>query len=234
MIHGILSDAHGNRECFELALSLLERLGAAEFLFLGDAVGYLPGAAVVRALAASGMSCIRGNHDEMLVSGAVDPDRDRIYRHAQTRRDLGESELALMAAWPASTIWVAASGPVLAVHGSPAEPTHGYVYPDTDLSTFDVATGTTVFMGHTHRPFVGTARGVRYVNVGSCGLPRDAGGLGCAALFDDETGGVRLIRFDIRDAVRAALARVGPVDDSVLAIFRRPAPTDLVGELHDA
>ena len=234
MIHGIVSDAHGNLESYEQAMRLLERLGARQFHFLGDAVGYLPGGAVVRAVIASGARTVLGNHEAMLLSNAVDPCRDKVYRLGHTRRDLSEADLSAIERWPVSRRWNAPSGPVLAVHGSPANPTNGYVYPDTDLSTFEVAEGTTVFMGHTHRPFIGTNRGVRYINVGSCGLPRDAGCFGSAALFDDETGEVRLIRFDIREAVRAALARVGPVHESVLAVFHRPAPLDLVGELHDA
>ncbi len=234
MIHGIVSDAHGNLECFELALRHLKQLGARQFLFLGDAVGYLPGATVVRAILAGHIETIRGNHEDMLFDGAVEPRRDAIYRLAATRLAMTEAELATIASWPSHRGWQADCGPVLAVHGSPADPTNGYVYPDGDLSTFDVAEGTTVFMGHTHRPFIRSSRGVRYVNVGSCGLPRDAGGLGCAALFDDETGSVRLIRFDIRETTYAALARVGPVHESVLAIFSRPVPIGLVGELHEA
>lgn len=234
MIHGIVSDAHGNVECYLLALRLLERLGARRFLFLGDAVGYLPGDAVVRALLSSGTDSIRGNHETMLLDGDVSAERDAIYRLNETRRSMSGEYLEAISGWPPSRGWQAPSGVVLAVHGSPADPTNGYVYPDTDLSTFEVGEGTTIFMGHTHRPFIGTNRGVRYINVGSCGLPRDAGCFGSAALFDDETGVVRLIRFDIRDAVRAALARVGPVHESVLAVFNRPTPLDLVGEVYDA
>jgi len=39
---GILSDAHGNRPAFDLAISVLQGYGAKIFYFLGDAVGYLP------------------------------------------------------------------------------------------------------------------------------------------------------------------------------------------------
>ncbi len=234
MIHGIVSDAHGNVESYHLALRLLERLGARRILFLGDAVGYLPGNSVVRAVLSGGIDAIRGNHEAMLLEGEPAAERDSVYRLQATRRAMSGEQIAAIRRWPESQSWQAPSGCVLAVHGSPANPTNGYVYPDTDLSTFEVAEGTTVFMGHTHRPFIGTNRGVRYINVGSCGLPRDAGCFGSAALFDDETGEVRLIRFDIREAVRAALARVGPVHESVLAVFHRPAPLDLVGELHDA
>ena len=50
---GILSDAHGNLRGFERGISLLREFGATQFIFLGDAVGYIPGSAVVKRCAGS-------------------------------------------------------------------------------------------------------------------------------------------------------------------------------------
>jgi predicted phosphodiesterase len=234
MIHGLLSDAHGNVEAFEQAARLLERLGAERLIFLGDAVGYLPGAAVARRIRELAMPAVRGNHEAMLLDGDTCEARESIYRLQATRRQMPDALLHHIATWPTIATWRGACGPAMAVHGSPADPINGYVYPDTDLSPFQVAAGTTVFMGHTHRPFDRQFNGVRYVNVGSCGLPRDAGRLGSAVLFDDVSGQVRIVRFDITDATARAVARVGYLHQTVLEVFRRPAPPDLVGELHDA
>src|SRR5690348_6939565 len=65
MKRGFLSDAHGNVEGFEAALSVLDRVGVDELYYLGDAVGYLPGAAVVGSLRRSGARAIMGNHEAM-------------------------------------------------------------------------------------------------------------------------------------------------------------------------
>jgi putative phosphoesterase len=219
---GILSDAHGNGPAFRLAVDRLTRLGAERFVFLGDAVGYIPSTSVVRALLEMGerVECIRGNHEDMLLLGSADSKREAVYQLSAVRQRLGDEELNYLASWPVARRVSVPSGAVLYVHGSPADPTNGYVYPDTDLSSFatDVAY---VFMGHSHHPFVRRQQQTLFVNVGSCGLPRDDGRFGCAGLFDERSGGVRLVRFDIVEATAAALAEAAAVHPSVTAVFAR-------------
>ncbi len=234
MIHGLLSDAHGHVEAFQQGLALLRRFGAERMHFLGDAVGYMPGLGVLQAVLDEDMPAVMGNHEEMLLRDDVPAAREAVYRLDLARSELTEACRQAISAWPRQQQWLAPSGPVLLVHGSPASPTHGYVYPDTELDDFDVQPGTVVFMGHTHRPFLREKGGVRYINIGSCGLPRDAGAYGCVGLFDDSTGDVRLIRYDIRQATEAALRRVGDVHPAVRSVFERPTPNDMIGEVCDA
>lgn len=226
---GLLSDAHGNLEAFNLGVVLLRRLGAERLYFLGDAVGYFPGDAVIRALFGSDILSILGNHEAMLLTGEVDEQREPIYRLIETRQVLDSTLMEFLASWPAERRIDAPCGPLWFVHGSPADPTFAYVYPDSDLTKFKIEAGTTVFMGNTHRPFIREQGGARFVNVGSCGLPRDAGQLGAACLFDDESGDVKIVRFDITDVTAAALARCGPVHKLVAEVFTRPTPSNLVG-----
>jgi putative phosphoesterase len=232
MLIGLLSDAHGNLEAFRQAVALLRRLGAQRLYFLGDAVGYLPGMAVVDEILIEGFDALMGNHEDMLLQQApISPARDDLYRLMPMRALVTETQREKVSQWPRSRMLDAACGRVMLFHGSPVSPTNGYVYPDSALDDFSIDPGSIVFMGHTHHPFQRQKNGVRYVNVGSCGLPRDAGALGCAALLDDETGAVRLLRFDIRAATAAALARVGDVHPAVRAVFHRPTPAGLVGDL---
>jgi hypothetical protein len=98
------------------------------------------------------------------------------------------------------------------------------VYPDADLRPLERLGTGAVFLGQTHRPFIGRSGETLVVNVGSCGLPRDCGDLGSACVFDDLTGVARIIRFDIREATRAALRRCGPVAPQVMAVFARRSP----------
>lgn len=221
MLLGFISDAHGNVEAFEQGLAVLRDAGATDLYFLGDAVGYLPGTGVIDAIRAGGLAAIQGNHDAMLLSGVVSKDRDRIYRHADTARTLSERDREFMAGWPIRRHVEAACGSLLLVHGSPAEPLHGYVYPDTDLAPFADCGARFVLMGQTHRPFVRQSGPTTFVNVGSCGLPRDCGNLGSVCLLDDETGDAEIVRFNIEAATAAALSRCGTVAPEVLSVFAR-------------
>lgn len=223
---GILADAHGNRPGFERALDLLRREGARRFVFLGDAVGYIPTAAVVAAIAELGTAivCVRGNHDEMVLSNTTDPAREHVYQHVKTREALSRAALALMGGWDVRYTLESPAGRALFVHGSPSDPTAGYVYPAADLRPLRVDADF-VFMGHTHRPFVRRCDRTLFVNVGSCGLPRDHGGLGAAALFDDSTGDVRILRFDIARETRELCESVAGVHPSVLRLLERRGDT---------
>ena len=114
----------------------------------------------------------------------------------------------------------------LFVHGSPSDPTWGYVYPDTPLEEFDDVTADVVFMGHTHRPFVRISGATTFVNVGSCGMPRDGDPRGAAALFDTTSGEATILRFDIAEPSRRALAAHASLHETVVSVLRR-----LSGEL---
>jgi predicted phosphodiesterase len=219
---GILSDAHGNGAAFDLVVEQLAKLGATRFMFLGDAVGYIPSAAVVRSLIHLGprVECLRGNHEDMLLRGRMEPKQDLVYQLVATHELLSEEELSFLASWPDHRVVAFPSGDALFVHGSPADALNGYVYPDTDLASFETSQAF-VFMGHSHHPFVRHQGETTFVNVGSCGLPRDDGRFAAAAMFDEQTGAVRLLRFDIVRATSLALAQAGPVHSSVTSVFAR-------------
>jgi putative phosphoesterase len=221
---GLLADAHGNAAAFERAVGLLAAQGAQRLYFLGDAVGYIPGTGVLEAIERLGerVSCIRGNHEEMLLRGGIDAGRDAVYQLAAVRARMSPRMLEAIAGWPALRRETIEGHSVLFVHGSPADPTFGYVYPDTELAAFDVHDDV-VFMANTHRPFVRAHAGRLFVNVGSCGLPRDDGRYGCAALFDPARGQVRLLRFDIQADSAPLLAAHPGVHPSVHELFQRRA-----------
>lgn len=220
---GILSDAHGNRPAFDLSIKLLRRHGAERFIFLGDAVGYIPMPDVISSIRDLGeeIICVRGNHEDTLLGGVFDPTRDAVYQHAIIKSQMTVENIDFIIGWPTQLNIKFEAGKVMLIHGSPKDHLRGYLYPDTDLSIFKVEE-TFVFMGHTHRPFIRNESRTTYVNVGSCGLPRDNGVLGSVVLFDELTGAVRILRFDIRKQIDQVSEMVGcPFHPSVRAIFQR-------------
>jgi predicted phosphodiesterase len=232
---GFLSDAHGNVEAFELGHRVLRRFGADTIYFLGDAVGYLPGPSVVEAVLAEGIPSIRGNHEAMLLAAGSTIPHDDVYQLRSTAAAMAPALLESVARWPVSReLWLGSTRAVL-IHGSPDDPTFGYLYPDSDLDRVAARpelSDATVFMGNTHRPFVRRRGSTTFVNVGSCGLPRDVGTLGACCVFDEQTGTARILRYDIRDAVARARRRCGPFHEMVDEVLARRAPSH-VGEVVD-
>lgn len=226
---GVLSDAHGHGPAFALAVDVLIRAGAERLVFLGDAVGYIPSTHVLDAIATLGteIQCIAGNHDQMLLSLASN-ERDEVYRHTQVRSLLLPHQRKMIASWPDQI--TDSSNSILFVHGSPTDPTNGYVYPDSDLTRFASDTKW-VLMGHTHRPFVRWHNRTCYVNVGSCGLPRDDGRFGSVCLLDVANNQAKILRFDISEATRKMLDEYSSqLHFSVTKLFER-RQANLEGEL---
>jgi predicted phosphodiesterase len=219
VIIGMLSDAHGSAEGLEVGVSVLRRLGAERIFFLGDAVGYLPGTAAIDAILTHGLEPLAGNHEAMLLGREPMPD-EALCRLRSTRHELGSTGLALIARWPTRRTVETASGPVLLVHDGPYGD-RSRIYPDADLTRFGRLPWAAVCMGHTHRAFVRRVGATNFMNVGSCGLPRDDGRLGAVATLDTISGEAAVVRFDLVDATREALQRVGEVHPHVVATFAR-------------
>lgn len=227
---GFLSDAHGNPHGLAACLHHLERQGAARLYYLGDSVGYFPEEnEVLDLLRASGAACIRGNHEAMLLGAMAVPEgRERMYRLEGARARLRAGHRAWIESWPERLEIDVAGRTFLLVHGSPDAPLTGYVYPDTDLTPFSDLGRSGVLMGHTHRPFLSRAGTVDVVNVGSCGMPRDAGNLASCALFD----GSRFTIFRLPFDAQALVGRWGSgIDPAAAACLLRVPEDHLVGTL---
>jgi putative phosphoesterase len=231
---GILSDAHGNYHAFLYALDVLKNLGAKEVVFLGDAIGYIPSIKVLEKLRDMDdlMLCIRGNHEDMLVNNNVDPKRDIVYQLNLTKSMMSVSDIDYIKGWHSSYTLNTQIGSLHFIHGSLKDPTYGYVYPDTDLSEL-ITDMDYVFMGNSHYPFIRHYNKTTYINVGSCGLPRDDGRYGAVALFNPENGDTRIVRFDISRITQQSLSESPPVHTSVKQTFFREKE-QIFGDLYES
>lgn len=218
---GFISDAHGHYMAFNRGLSILHELGAEAIYFLGDAIGYLPGIEVLKILREQKIPCIRGNHEDMLLSGSIVDEHEAIYRHREVAAMMPEELSRFVEKWPESVRVAEACGDLLVVHGSPIDPMHGYVYPDSALSDFDVGGASFVFMGNTHRPFIRDCNGTTFVNVGSCGMCRDCGSLGAVCLLDSESSEATIFRYDISDLNEQLPAMYSNLSPALIDLFAR-------------
>ena len=244
---GILSDAHANHSALESCVAALQkREGVERFVFLGDAVGYLSEPnEVIELLRQIEATCLMGNHDAMVLGRLPSSPRlEQSARVSETRSMLTAENRDFLESLEPSWSTRLDGLRVLFVHGGPGDELQRYVYPDSDLSDFESTAYDLICMGHTHRPFIrpfgnptveDRSPGDRLpevrlaVNVGSCGLPRDHGGLASAAIYDSDTRGIEIVRtrIDTRDATRRNLGKAAP---EILAVFERRT-TDWVGRM---
>lgn len=252
LLTAIISDLHGNVPALEAMVADAREQGAQRFVCLGDMVGYgaSPRYALDLALRLCGAGarhedgtplqdglCLKGNHEEALLSSAEDFNPKARAAIEWTRGELLTDEERADAYWdfigglPASD----QDDRAMYAHGSPSDPVREYLLPrdvkDTEkmARNFAAMTRTVCFVGHSHVPGIyyedqryflprGSAGPYELgdhtdckviVNVGSVGQPRDGDPRLSYVLFDGEAITFRRVEYDIDRAADAIRA----VDD---------------------
>lgn len=227
MKYAVLSDIHGNLEALQSVLAELRRHEIEKYICLGDIVGY--GAnpnECLELLQTLKPVAVLGNHDAG-VCGLTGLDNFNPLAYQAiiwTARELSPAGREYLAALPL----VRSLGDITIFHSNLVSPDDWrYILkPRETYSSFEKLAGWLCFFGHSHRPaiFHNNGRWVdclpeteitlsregRYmVNVGSVGQPRDSDSRASFAIFNDESGDLKIIRVDYQirraqDKIRAA------------------------------
>lgn len=224
----ILSDIHGNLEALKTVLADARAQGCAQFVCLGDIVGYGPQPNECVDMARSFDATILGNHD---LAALFDPEG---FSNAAeqailwTRRQLESGDapekcfqrLDFIANLPRTR----REGGLMFVHGSVRNPINEYVFPEDVYNSRKMEklfsmVQRTCFQGHTHVAGVFTSDlsfqrpediGYRFqlkddkamINVGSVGQPRDGDWRSCYAILEDSTVHFRRVEYDVATTVQ--------------------------------
>jgi putative phosphoesterase len=228
---GIVSDAHGNVHAFRKVLNHLDGIGVNRYLFLGDAIGYLPSCAVLDeiSLRQSQFRCVRGNHEQMLIEGDVQTHNEDVYQLGQVASCISDENLLMIKSWPTQINFSLGGIRILMQHGSPQNSIWGYVYPDSELKVVENLVDL-VLVGNTHLPFLRKHGRTLWLNPGSCGLPRDDGRFASAAILSASPLEIEILRVNVVDETARSLDECRTVHDSTKSIFRRRS-RQLVGRI---
>ncbi len=195
MRYALISDIHGNLPALEAVLADIDGRGGIDAVYhLGDLVGYAPWPnEVVALLRARAIVGVAGNYDS---TTATD------YEHCGCRyEDPRQQELShLSYAWtranvsPETKRWLGGlpfridirpqgghvAGPrLILVHGNPVLNTVYWTDDRSDdfclkmVAHLGARAGDVVAFGHTHLPWQRAVEGIRFVNTGSVGRPKD-------------------------------------------------------------
>lgn len=225
----LLSDVHANLPALEAVLADVDRWAPDAVWHLGDLVGYAPWPdEVVALLTERGVPGVQGNYDSTVATGhdhcgcRYEDERQAELSHlsyAWTTANVGETTRRRLAALP-FRIDVrprgghAGGGPkVVLVHGTPTLNTLYWTEERDDSFCRKMAeaagakTGDVVAFGHTHRPWTREVDGIRLVNTGSVGRPKDGDPRACwvRLRISDEGVAVEHVRiaYDVEAAARA-------------------------------
>jgi len=182
-----ISDIHANLEAL---LTLENYIQSADMtICLGDIVGYHCHVnEVIELLIKHNVVCIQGNHDRYLFEGLenqtkVINDSVRFGLEVANKIITFENQLWLKGL-PISIGLNVDNLSILCCHGSPWNPTNGYVYEDsTQFLQMENFQYDYIALGHTHRQFIKYGKLVIF-NPGSVGQARDREGIVCAKILD--------------------------------------------------
>lgn len=208
--YAVLSDVHGNLPALEAVLDDLEDRGATAAYHLGDLVGYHPWPnRTVELLAERAIPGVGGNYDSTVATGhdhcgcRYDDPEQRALSHesyAWTREHLSAETRRRLAGLPfrldLKPLGGHAPGPRAAlVHGAPTRNTLYWTEDRSDDFCREMARraglgrGDAVVFGHTHVPWERGVDGVRFVNAGSVGRPKDGDPRACYLLLEAPADG---------------------------------------------
>jgi predicted phosphodiesterase len=190
----LISDIHANLPALEAVLADIDRRQVDATYHLGDLVGYAPWPnETVALIRERGISGIAGNYDSTVATDYKhcgckyeDPKQEELSHvsYAWTRENTSAETKTFLGALPFSTairpLGGHLSGPTLIlVHGTPTLNTLYWTKdrPESFCTQMAVVAGAkegdVIAFGHTHLPYERTVNGVRFVNTGSVGRPKD-------------------------------------------------------------
>jgi putative phosphoesterase len=182
----VITDIHGNLPALEAALARIEELGVERVFCGGDLVGYGPRPnEVCTLIAGREIPTIYGNYDYAIARDDEDCGCAYVTPHD---RELGQLSVnwtlantsretkKFMRGLPFDLRFPVGGVDVHLVHGSPRK-VNEYLFEDKPASLYErlaaAESGPALVFGHTHKPWVREYGGVRFVNCGSVGKPKD-------------------------------------------------------------
>ena len=201
----VITDIHANLPALEAVLDRIDELGIERVYCGGDLVGYGPHPnEVVGLVADRGFPTIYGNYDYAIGRDVEDcgcayvsaHDRELGQRSVQwTLAHTSDAAKAWMRELPFDLRFPLGGAGVHLVHGSPRK-VNEYLFEDKPARLYErlaaAEADRLLVFGHTHRPWVRDHGGVRFVNCGSVGKPKDGDPSAAFAVLEAADGDVRV------------------------------------------
>ena len=237
MRYALISDIHANLPALQSVLADIKARQIENVFHIGDLVGYAPWPnETVQALLDARIEGVAGNYDSTVATDYAhcgckyeDPHQEELSHlsYAWTRQNVSPEIKAALGGLPfrldLTPFGGHAQGPrVILVHGTPTLNTLYWTEDRDDAFCLKMAEhagarpGDVICFGHTHKPWTRVVDGIRFVNTGSVGRPKDGDWRAGYVLLevDDARSAVEVVRveYDVERAMEAIRASTLPAD----------------------
>jgi putative phosphoesterase len=199
----VITDIHANLPALRGALARIDELGIDRVYCGGDLVGYGPHPNEVCALIAErAIPTIYGNYDYAIARDLDDCGCAYVTAHD---RELGQRSVEwtlartdqaskdFMRELPLDLRFDLGTDTAHLVHGSPRK-VNEYLFEDKPARLYErlaaAEDADALVFGHTHKPWVHDYGGVRFINCGSVGKPKDGDPRGAFAILTATSDGI--------------------------------------------
>jgi putative phosphoesterase len=200
----VITDIHGNLPALQSTLARIDEIGVDATYCGGDLVGYGPHPNEVCALMAErAIPAIYGNYDYAIARELTDcgcayvTSHDRAIGQLSVDWTLAHTDAAskgFMRELPFDLRFAVGDSAVHLVHGSPRK-VDEYLFEDKPARLYErlaaAEEADTLVFGHTHKPWIHDFGGVRFVNCGSVGKPKDGDPRAAFALLEADGAHLR-------------------------------------------
>ncbi|MBU0591280.1 MAG: metallophosphoesterase family protein [archaeon] len=197
----IFSDIHGNAYAFEKIIASMKKEKPDRYIFCGDICGYYynQNKIIDSLYHLKNFIGVLGNHDKLFLDmfNGLGSEKDYVMKYGNSNRllfdKITDKNLGFLQELKEQEILNIENNKIAIFHGSPWNALNDYVYPDSPLERFAEYEYDFIFLGNTHYPMDRQINGLRIINPGSCGQPRDSY-LPSYAVLDLESRKTKIIR----------------------------------------
>ena len=211
----LLSDIHSNIYALDAVYKDFENKNVEYILIAGDIIGYYywPKKVVQRLMHDDRVSCISGNHENILSKTLTSSASSKKYKkkygsgYEVCSSQLSKNELEWLLGLPEKLDIHIKNISFTIAHGS-LEDQEKYIYPDisSDILKNNHNASDFTVLGHTHYPFIKHNGSNVIINPGSVGQPRDIIRIASYVLINTENHAItfRRARFEIDEIINTA------------------------------